>query len=385
MKEVKKLKKIGLYIHIPFCYKKCSYCDFISFKYNDQNIDQYVKALLKEIELYSSRLKKYKVKTLFIGGGTHSALTIDKMDTIVNKLYKSLSIESGIEFSVESNPGTLTKEKLEGYLKIGVNRLSIGLQSFNDRILNSIGRIHSKEIFLRNYHTARDVGFDNINIDLMYGLPGQSLSDWKDTLEKVIELRPEHISAYALKIEEGTRFYDLYLQNKLHLADEEEEREMYHYTIETLNKQGIVQYEISNFAKEDYECEHNLIYWNNEEFLGLGLAAHSYLNFCRFANTNNFEEYINLLNNGKLPVSTKENKSREDEIFETMFLGLRLTKGVNVNKFKKRFRLNPLEIYKYKLDKMIKLGLITVDENSIRLTRYGMDVSNQVFLEFIPE
>lgn len=377
------MKEIGLYIHIPFCIKKCNYCDFVSYNKNGQMIDLYTEALIKEMGMYRTSLHDYKVKTIFIGGGTPSILDIKKMDEIIKHIYKNFNMQKDIEFSMESNPGTLTKEKLKYYNSVGINRLSIGLQSFNDEILKFIGRIHSKEDFIENYYSAREAGFKNINIDLMYGLPNQDLEDWESTLNQAVELQPEHVSAYSLKIEEGTAFHKLFDEGKLSLPDDEGDRAMYHLGINMLNKSGIKQYEISNFSKEEYECMHNLIYWNNEEYLGLGVSAHSYLNKNRFSNSANINEYINSINNKKLPVVTEEKKDRKDEITETIFLGLRLNNGLDLEKFKHRFKLSIFELYGEKIDRLIELGLLTVEENHIKLTSYGMDVSNQVFVEFI--
>lgn len=377
------MKEIGLYLHIPFCIKKCKYCDFVSYNQNNSMIDAYTDALIKEMNMYKNRLIDYKIKTIFIGGGTPSILDINKLDEVVKQLHKKFNISGDIEFSIESNPGTLTKEKLKFYNSIGINRLSIGLQSFNNEILKFIGRIHSKEDFIENYYSARDAGFKNINIDLIYGLPGQNLNDWERTLQQAIKIKPEHVSAYSLKIEEGTTFHKLFEERKLNLPSDEEDRDMYHLGISLLNKNGIKQYEISNFSKAGYECKHNLIYWNNQEYLGMGVSAHSYLNKNRFSNFNDINEYIHSINSETLPVSAEEIKDKQDEITETIFLGLRLNKGLNLRKFNDRFGVSIFELYGEKIDKLVSLGLLTTEENHIKLTSYGMDVSNQVFVEFI--
>ncbi|SHJ81413.1 oxygen-independent coproporphyrinogen-3 oxidase [Caminicella sporogenes DSM 14501] len=377
------MKQIGLYIHIPFCLKKCNYCDFVSFDYKEENANLYFKALNKEINLYKDLLSKYSIKTIFFGGGTPSIINIKDLCNIIDNIYKNFSVLSDIEFTIECNPGTIDEEKLKKYKSFGINRLSIGLQSFNNEILKFIGRIHTKEIFERNYLLARNIGFDNINIDLIYGLPNQSLSDWKNTLKKVVNLKPEHISAYSLKIEEGTRFYDLYKDGNLNLPEEEIDRQMYHYAIDYLKENNIYQYEISNFAKRGYECRHNIIYWQNEEYVGLGLSAHSYINSIRYGNTSDLKSYYNFLNNSKLPIDFKELKKRDDKIVETMFLGLRMNDGVGIQKFKEKFNATPFDVYGKKLYKLQEMGLIDIDDKNIKLTKYGMDVSNRVFVELL--
>jgi len=377
------MKEIGLYLHIPFCIRKCKYCDFTSYKQNNMMIDSYIDALKKEINMYSDELSDYRVQTIFFGGGTPSILEIGKIDEITNELFKRFNIAENLEFTIESNPGTLTEKKLNKYNDIGINRLSIGLQSFNNHILEVIGRIHKKEDFVQNYYLARNAGFHNINIDLIYGLPQQSLKDWQHTLNEVIKLEPEHVSAYSLKIEEGTVFEKLLQKNKLHLPSEEEDRQMYHLAIEQLSKYGIYQYEISNFSKKGYECKHNLIYWHNKEYIGIGVSAHSYINSYRYGNTNDINEYIKLINQGKTAVISKEVKDKRDEIIETIFLSLRLNKGLDLKKFLDRFDISIFEIYGEEIERLVNLELLKIEENHIRLTKYGIDVSNQVFVEFL--
>ncbi|MCG8538607.1 MAG: radical SAM family heme chaperone HemW [Clostridia bacterium] len=377
------MREIGLYVHIPFCIKKCYYCDFLSYSKDSSIIDSYIDALIREIGMYENRLSGYRVKTIFIGGGTPSILETKALDVIVNELLRRFALAKNLEFTIESNPGTLTREKLKNYNAIGINRLSIGLQSFNNNILKKIGRIHSKEDFIENYFEARNEGFENINLDLIYGLPDQDLEDWQETLGQVIKLEPNHISAYSLKIEKGTVFEKLFDENRLNLPKDEEDRQMYHLAINLLNGNNIRQYEISNFAREGYECKHNLIYWNNQEYLGFGVSAHSYLDSCRYGNTDNINDYINFINHGKFPVVNREVKSKEEEIVETIFLGLRLSKGLDVRKFKDYFNVSIYEIYGNKINSLIKLGLLTGGEDYIKLTQYGMDVSNQVFIEFL--
>ncbi len=377
------MKEIGLYVHIPFCLKKCNYCDFTSIKYNEEIVKSYIQGLLKEIEMYRDKLSEYRIKTIFLGGGTPSILKEKYFEKITKSIYENFNTNNVIEFTIESNPGTLSKDKLNTYLELGVNRLSIGLQSFDNNLLQYIGRAHNKEDFIENYYKARECGFNNINVDLMYGLPGQSIEDWKNTLIKIAELYPEHISAYSLKIEEGTKFYELNLQNKLKTMEDDSDRVMHHYCIDFLKKHNIFQYEISNFSKKDFQCKHNMIYWNNNEYIGLGVAAHSYIDGRRFSNTKSIKKYYNKLNNNIFPISDEENLSTQDEIFETIFLGLRMTKGLDIERFKKRFGISIFSIYEREINKLIKLELIKIEDERLMLTRYGMDVSNQVFSEFV--
>ncbi len=377
------MKEIGLYIHIPFCISKCKYCDFVSFNKINDMADQYIEAVKAEIEMYSDKLSDYEVQTIFIGGGTPSILDVVKLESIINKIHINFNISKNIEFTIEANPGTLTESKLKKYEQMGINRLSIGLQSFNNEILKKIGRIHTADDFIQSYKMAKCAGFKNINIDLIYSLPGQNLEDWENTLRKVIEMKPEHISAYALKVEEGTAFEKLLDQNKLSLPSDEEDRQMYDMAIKLLGDNGIEQYEISNFSKKGYECRHNLIYWNNEEYVGIGVSAHSYINSNRYGNTMDIHEYVDLIGRRMFPIKTQESKDRHDEMVETIFLSLRLNRGIELKKFEDRFNASILDIYREKIDKLVNQGLLTIEEESLRLTKYGMDVSNQVFVEFL--
>jgi len=376
------LREIGLYLHIPFCIKKCLYCDFISFQCNEKKIEEYLKALIKEIELYREEMTDSIVNTIFIGGGTPSILNEAQISTLMDSILKNFNIKKDLEITIESNPGTLTKGKLQSYKNNNINRLSIGLQSDNNVLLNIIGRIHTFEEFLSQYILARNMGF-NINIDLMYNLPNQSLKSWEQTLKNIVKLKPNHISVYSLKLEENTPLYKLYLEDSLNLSVDEIERKMHHYAIDYLLQNDYIHYEISNFSKEGYQCLHNINYWHNREYLGIGVSAYSYINSVRYSNTTDIKKYIKALKDSTFPIETKEYKTREDEIFETIFLGLRLTKGLNIKEFIKRYNINPLEKYKKEIEKLNRLELIEIFDSHIRLTRYGIDVSNQVFLEFL--
>ncbi|WP_129596745.1 radical SAM family heme chaperone HemW [Anaerophilus nitritogenes] len=378
------MKNIGLYIHIPFCVKKCFYCDFCSYP-DTYNISAYMNAVKKEIKSFEKDLKEYKIKSIFIGGGTPSIIPIDEMDKIMNLLHEKFHMDEKIEWSIESNPGTLNEEKIRFYLKSGINRLSIGLQAWQDHHLKRLGRIHTKDEFVKNYLLARKLGFKNINIDLMFSLPDQTFLEWKETLSQVIKLQPEHISSYSLKIEENTVFNELYEKGLLNIPSDEEDREMYHFAMDYLTSCGYEHYEISNFAKENKGSIHNQIYWENKEYIGFGVGAHSYFNNDRFSNEINIDDYILKIQNKKSPCITKEKIFKEDEMAETMFLGLRLIRGIDTKEFEKRFKISPLKIYKKSIDKFIQEGLLWNDGRNIGLTKRGIDVSNQIFVDFLPD
>ena len=304
---------LALYIHIPFCKQKCLYCDFPSYQGIEHSIGSYIDCLKKEIEMTSGACKDYKVTTIYIGGGTPSYIDARHIEGILEVCRKNFEIDPDAEISMESNPGTLTKENLLIYKNAGVNRISIGLQAAQNKILKTLGRIHDFKEFEEGYYLARQAGFSNINIDLMLGLPGQTFEDWQETLEKACSLKPEHISAYSLKLEEGTPFYNKYYkEDALELPPEEIERDMYHYAVNFLGEKGFEHYEISNFAKEGLECKHNLVYWKRGPYIGLGLGAHSFFEGKRFFNTYDMKQYIADIKVGKLPGSEKESVSDDE-------------------------------------------------------------------------
>lgn len=373
------MKEISLYIHIPFCVKKCLYCDFSSYSGKEKSMSDYIDALIKEL---LEKCVNYKIASIFIGGGTPThldALNLKKLLEAVNKLKFSPECE----FTVECNPGTITEEKLALMKKYNVNRLSIGLQSTNNRLLNKIGRIHSFEEFKENYGMARKAGFNNINTDLMFGLPDQSLEDWKETLSNVTTLNPEHISAYSLIIEEGTPFYSMYEKDMLNLPDEDTEREMYKEAVKILKEAGYHQYEISNFAKRNCECYHNKIYWQCREYIGIGASASSFINEKRFKNTDNIKDYITGINNNREVKEEIYLNTAEDDMEEFMFMGLRMTEGISIKEFSRRFNRDIFEIYKKPIEDNIKKGLLKISEDRIMLTYHGIEVSNYVMSDFI--
>lgn len=378
-------KEIGLYVHIPFCKSKCSYCDFCSFANKENKIEEYLEALKKEMELYKNTVKDSLIKTVFIGGGTPTFLSSNELTDLIKTIRKNFNIKDDVEFTVECNPGTLEHEKLVALKEAGVNRLSIGLQSANDKTLKTIGRIHTFDEFKKNLEDARSVGFDNINADLMFSLPNETLDDIKNTIDEVLKLNLEHISAYSLIIEEGTKMYDMAMSGEYRFPDEDEDRKIYYYICDELSKAGYHQYEISNFAKPGFESNHNTIYWKAEEYLGLGLAAHSYLDGYRFGNTEDMNRYINrIMKENKITFlhGKKEKETVDDKKAEFMFLGLRMLDGIDINEFENKFGINIFEQYPV-LYEMLEDKVLEQNENIIKLTRRGIDVSNVLFAEFI--
>ena len=374
-------KEVGIYVHIPFCKKKCDYCDFISYSNKDSKIEDYIQAVTKEIELQKI---KSEITTIYIGGGTPSYIDSKYIKDIMSEI-KQKNVSTNAEITIEVNPGTVTLERLRDYKEAGINRLSIGLQSTQDELLKQIGRIHNYEQFLETYKMASKVGFANINVDLMLGLPDQRIKDLKDSLEKVIELQPEHISVYSLIVEDGTPIANKIDGGELQLPAEETERNMYWYVKNTLELNGYKHYEISNFAKAGYESKHNMNCWRQKEYIGIGIAAHSYRDITRYSNTENLGEYIRNI--------TKENLERnriiheiqkEDDIKkEYMILGLRQIDGVKISDFKEKFVDNPIYLFRNELKKLVDQDLISIDENSIKLTNKGIDLANLVWEEFV--
>ena len=380
-------KHLEIYIHIPFCVKKCDYCDFLSDRADCKTKEEYVDALIKEIELSKNILNGYEVDSIFFGGGTPSILESHLFECIMNAVKKYANINENTEITIECNPGTLTREKLEVYKKTGVNRLSIGLQSANDDELKSIGRIHTWQEFLDNYRIARECGFDNINIDLMSALPGQTISSYKETLEKVVALNPEHISAYSLIVEEGTIMYDRVneaaLQGKDILPDEDTEREMYYMTKNILEENGYHRYEISNYSKEGMECRHNVGYWTRQDYLGFGLGASSLYGKERFANTADMKKYLESSKNPEKIREKEPSLTREDEMAEFMFLGLRMTKGISKADFQRCFGCTIESVYGEVLEKYESMELLLEKDGRIFLSREGIHVSNSIMAEFL--
>ena len=397
-------KPLGIYLHIPFCIRKCLYCDFLSAPSDEETREAYVNALLAEIDAQAPLYDKFQVHTVFFGGGTPSLLTADQTAAILGRLYQRFSFVSQkeMEVTLEANPGTLTEEKLRAWRKAGVNRLSIGLQSAHDEELKSLGRIHTWKEFLWGYEAARRAGFSNLNIDLMSALPGQSVESWMDTLESVVELKPEHISAYSLIIEEGTPFYDWYgpqdaasekrqMEKRKPLPSEEEDRLMYERTGEYLAKGGYGRYEISNYALPGFACRHNLAYWERTDYAGFGLGAASLRENVRWSNTAELAEYLAHAGQTGEETRIKKEMSRlsiQDQMEEFMFLGLRKTEGVSASTFERLYG-KPLEaVYEEPVERLIREGLLLryqKEDGSVffRLSDKGIDVSNYALAMFL--
>lgn len=376
-----KNKEIGIYVHIPFCKRKCDYCDFISYSNKDSKIQEYIEAVKKEIELQKI---KSEITTIYVGGGTPSYIESKYIKEIIEEIKKK-NVSNDAEITIEINPGTVTLEKLRDYKKSGINRLSIGLQTTQNNLLKQIGRIHDFEQFVETYKLAQKEGFKNINVDLMLGLPNQRIKDLKESLEKVIELQPEHISVYSLIVEEGTPICNKIEKGDLELPEEELERNMYWYVKNTLELNGYKHYEISNFARKGYESKHNLNCWKQKEYVGIGLAAHSYRDITRYSNTEQMGEYIRNVKNENLERNRiiHEIQKEEDTKKEYMILGLRQIDGIKISKFKEKFGDNPIYLFRNELKKLSDENLINIDEDNIKLTNKGIDFANLVWEEFV--
>lgn len=379
---------LGLYVHIPFCVKKCNYCDFLSAPADDSVQKRYVEALCKEIRSYKEAVKEYELATIYLGGGTPSVLEISRTEDILRTVRETFCIDNNAEITTEVNPGTVDLKKLQKYREFGINRLSIGVQSAKEEELKLLGRIHSFEDAKNTVAWAREAGFDNLSLDLMSALPGQSLSDYKENVEAILSLQPEHISSYSLIIEEKTPFYELYAEGKEkedELPEEETDRAMYAYTKARLQEAGYERYEISNYAKPGHESRHNSSYWTGREYIGVGLGASSLFTNARCHNETDLLTYINDVEAGNDIRREIERLTEAEQMEEFMILGLRRMCGVSRSEFLARFG-KPLEtVYGPALQKLKRQDLITIEEDRIALTELGIDVSNQVFVEFVPE
>lgn len=390
------MENLSIYIHIPFCVRKCLYCDFLSGPACEGEIESYVNLLLEEIKEQSIFYGDHRVVSIFFGGGTPSLLPARETGRILQRVRDGFSVAEDAEITMECNPGTVTAEKLDNYITSGINRLSIGLQSADDEELARIGRIHDYGSFLETYRLAREAGFRNINIDLMAGLPGQDLASYRKTLERVAALSPEHISAYSLILEEGTLLY--VNQKSYTFPDEDEEREMYELTGRFLGEAGFHRYEISNYAKEGYECRHNKVYWRRGDYVGFGLGASSMVQNVRWKNPDSQADYAACVE--KLKTEGKDDVpfvkmlrrtghfevqplTRQEQMEEFMFLGLRLTRGVDLEEFHMRFGKTAEEIYGKQIITFERQGLMEREGMRLRLTPRGIDVSNTVFAAFL--
>lgn len=380
---MKNTKTIGLYIHIPFCRQKCLYCDFPSWAGKEGQMQGYVDALTKEIENRGKAYSDRKVISVFFGGGTPTTLSVPMLEQLMQAVFESWDIAEDAEITTEANPGTLDGEMAAALKKMGFNRLSMGVQAWQNRLLKDLGRIHTIESFQENYKAVREAGFGNVNTDLMFALPNQTMADWQETVRNIVALHPEHISAYSLILEEGTPFFDRYEKGELEPAAEELDREMYHWAVDYLAKMGYGQYEISNFAKKGRQSRHNRIYWQAEEYLGMGLGAHSYMDGERFHNRYDLQEYIRADGDISLLKEEVEVITEEDALAEFMFLGLRLTEGVSFARFRERFGQEMKNIYGRQIEELVRDGLLNEDEIGVRLTARGVDISNVVFEKFL--
>lgn len=371
-----------LYLHIPFCVKKCAYCDFLSFPSGQELQRQYAKRLMEDIDCMGKKYGDIPVDTIFIGGGTPSVPESRLIMDLMEHVNRAFQISDGAEISMEANPGTVTREKLKKYRRAGINRISFGLQSANDRELKLLGRIHTWAEFLESFALARECGFTNLNIDLMSALPGQTCESWKDTLKRVTDLEPEHISAYSLIIEEGTPFGEKYgsEEGRKLLPDEDSEREMYHETKRFLRECGYERYEISNYAKPGRECRHNIGYWTGVPYLGLGLGASSYMNGSRFAVSSDMQQYLEEKPGTFTDVEKLTKKDMEEEFF---YVGLRMVSGVSLTEFKERFGVSAQEVYPGLMETFVEEKAAEFRGDRFVLTDYGLDVSNYIMAQFL--
>ena len=376
--------ELGLYLHFPYCISKCPYCDFNSYQLEEANqIYSYISALYREITAYSQKLKTGNIKTVYLGGGTPTILSGTQIFNILKFCEDKFTIDKNAEITIEANPGTLDGEKLKLLIESGINRLSLGAQSFNDVFLKKLGRIHNAQDIINSYFLARETGFANINIDIMFALPDQNTEDLQDTLKKAVSLKPDHLSLYNLTIKPGTEYYREYKRGKLNLPTEDEEYDMYNWVIDFLEENGFEHYEIANFARPHKKSMHNLIYWQNKPYLGIGAGAYSYIRGYRYMNYENPEKYIKEIMSDKLPIDNGERLSLRKKMIETIILGLRTKDGVGYKKFKKRFGVSLNDIFCRQINKLVNLGLLEKSYVKIKLTRDGIFLANAVFREFV--
>ena len=374
---------IGLYIHIPFCASKCYYCDFLSFK-KDEKQEAYIDALTKEMEQTAKNLASdTTIKSIFIGGGTPTVLPPLLLDKLLSGIVNYFKLEPYAEWTIEANPGTLDQDKIQVLSKYPITRISLGLQTTHDVLLKNIGRMHTFEDWKESIELIRKYTTWEINADLMFALPGQTMEDFKQTLETVVNYHLDHLSIYALIIEENTPFYEMYKAGKLKQTEEEVDRSMYHYAQSYLKENGYEQYEISNWSKPNKQCKHNEIYWKLEPYIGLGLGAHSFFNNRRYYNETEIENYIAINGNLYLLRNEEEYLNQEMAMQEYMFLGLRLLKGIKISDFENKFGISIWEVYKKQLEKWIKYKVLIEEEGRFYLSLYGLDVCNEVFSSFL--
>ncbi|MFZ3588215.1 radical SAM family heme chaperone HemW [Bacillus sp. DJP31] len=372
------------YIHIPFCHQICHYCDFNKVFLKGQPVDDYLETLNLEMKNTLERYPTSKINTIFIGGGTPTSLSevqLEKLFEIIHRHYQVIGDQ--VEFTIEANPGDLTKEKLETLKQGGINRLSIGVQSFNNELLKKIGRTHESNDVFKGIERARKIGFENISIDLIYSLPNQTLADFKETLDQAFSLELQHFSAYSLIIEPKTVFYNLMRKGILPLPSQDSEANMFELLMDQMDKHGYEQYEISNFAKKEFESKHNLTYWNNEEYYGFGAGAHSYLNGVRYANAGPLKKYMNSVSENGMAFIEEHVVTSREQMEEELFLGLRKTEGVSVSHFSHKFGVELLDVFGRQIEENMKSALLQSNDQAISLTRKGKLLGNEVFQSFL--
>jgi putative oxygen-independent coproporphyrinogen III oxidase len=379
-----RLSAKAVYIHIPFCTNKCYYCDFTAYTVKGQPVDDYLSALDHEMRLVTTEVPPHEIETIFIGGGTPTVLTPEQMERLLEMIQTHFPKRSSqLEFTIEANPGTTTDELLKTMIDGGVNRISFGAQTFRPDLLKRLGRIHGVEEIEESVIAAREAGFQNISLDLMFGLPEQSLEDLHHTLHCALSLNPEHFSCYSLKVEEGTLFYHLAQKDQLPLPDEEEELKMYQSLRSILREAGYEQYEVSNFAKPGRESRHNSIYWLNEEYYGFGTGAHGYLQKIRYANVKSVSELIRMIKRGERPVSESYVVTEQEDMENFMILGLRMMKGVSRSRFQARYHKDMMDVYGTVVQKLAEQGLLKVEPERVVLTEKGLIFGNEAFAAFL--
>jgi oxygen-independent coproporphyrinogen-3 oxidase len=373
----------GLYIHIPFCLAKCAYCAFTSFPVKNFNPAAYLTALYREIDFWSARTEAEEFGSIFIGGGTPTILATDDLSRLLEVVRKRFVISRNAEISMETNPNTVDPAKLAALRKYGVNRLSIGIQSLNDQTLGRINRSHTAAEGREAVAMARAAGFNNLNLDLIYGLPGQTPAEWQNTLTECLALRPDHLAVYQLSVDSGSRFAEMVAQGKLQLPDDEQVADMAENTLEIIRGSDLERYEISNYARPGYHCRHNLIYWHNGTYLGLGAGAVSNWSGLRIRNTPDPNLYATRLSNGEPPWLETESLPREASFRETVIMGLRLTAGLDFASLQERFNLDPEKYYGKILPQLAAKEMIAIKANGMRLTEAALPFANQVLAELV--
>lgn len=376
--------KLGLYLHFPFCISKCPYCDFNSYPIKeDSQISSYISALYQEIMTYSQKFTKSNIKTIYLGGGTPTILSGVQIYNILEFCKDKFNIDKNAEITIEANPGTLNGEKIKLLMRSGINRLSLGAQSFDNLFLKKLGRIHNAQDIIDSYLLARATGFNNINLDIMFALPGQTTENFQADLKKALSLKPDHLSLYNLTINPGTEYYENHKKNNLKLPSEDEEFDMYDWAIKFLKKNNFEHYEIANFAQPHKRSLHNLIYWKNQPYLGIGAGAYSFIRGYRYMNYKDPEKYIKEVINNKLPIDHGEKLSLRKRMIETTILGLRTKDGVSFKEYKTRFGVALDDIFSKQMGKLVNLGLLKKDDSKIKLTDKGIFLANTVFREFV--